>query len=64
MKKEEIIADIRSYFGFTVFSGYSNYYVGITNAIPLRLFNEHNVSEQNDRVSSSLFLKTSWKHPC
>ena len=33
MKKEEIIADIRSYFGFTVFSGYSNYYVGITNDI-------------------------------
>lgn len=48
MKKEEIIADIRSYFGFTVFSGYSNYYVGITNDINRRLFNEHNVSEQND----------------
>ena len=45
MTKEEIITDIRSYFGFTVFSGYSNYYVGITNR---RLFDEHNVSEQKD----------------
>lgn len=48
MTKEEIIADIRSYFGFTVFSGYSNYYVGITNDINRRLFDEHNVSEQKD----------------
>ena len=48
MTKEEIITDIRSYFGFTVFSGYSNYYVGITNDINRRLFDEHNVSEQKD----------------
>ena len=48
MTKEEIIADIRSHFGFTVFSGYSNYYVGITNDINRRLFDEHNVSEQKD----------------
>ena len=48
MTKEEIITDIRSYFGFTVFSGYSNYYVGITNDINRRLFDEHNVSAQKD----------------
>ena len=48
MTKEEIITDIRSYFCFTVFSGYSNYYVGITNDINRRLFDEHNVSEQKD----------------
>ena len=41
MKKEEIIADVRSYFGFTVFSGYSNYYVGITNDINRRLVYHH-----------------------
>ena len=48
MTKEEIITDIRSYFCFTVFSGSSNYYVGITNDINRRLFDEHNVSEQKD----------------
>lgn len=48
MTKEKIIADIRSYFGFSVFAAYSNYYVGITNDIKRRLFDEHNVSEQKD----------------
>lgn len=48
MTKEEIITGIRSYFGFSVFTDYSNYYVGITNDIKRRLFDEHNVSEQKD----------------
>ena len=30
----------------------------------LRIFGSVSRNEQTDRVSSSLFLKTSWKHPC
>ena len=48
MTKEEIIADIRSYFGFTVLSGYSNYYVGITNDINRRLFDEKKKKKKKD----------------
>ena len=46
MKKDEIIPKIINYFGLTKETKFSNYYVGITNDVERRLFDEHNVSKK------------------
>ena len=42
--KEKIIADITNYLQT---SNYPGFYIGITNDVERRLFEEHNVSKQN-----------------
>ena len=44
--KVKIIADINEHLQKSEKKFYSNFYVGITNDVERRLFNEHNVSKQ------------------
>lgn len=45
--KVQIIADINSHLQKSEKQYYSDFYIGITNDIDLRLFGEHNVSKEH-----------------
>lgn len=45
--KDQIIADINAHLQKSNKEHWGDYYIGITNDIPRRLFSEHNVSENN-----------------
>jgi hypothetical protein len=46
MSKEKIIADINEHLSKSGKQYYSDFYVGITNDVERRLFNEHNVNKE------------------
>jgi hypothetical protein len=44
---QQIIADIDAHLQKSSKQNYSDFYIGITNDVERRLFNEHNVSKEN-----------------
>lgn len=46
--KEEIISDIDAHLAKSRKEYYSDFYIGITNDVDRRLFNEHGVRREND----------------